>query len=210
MRNFILAIMIILLPGLSHNAISGQYNAVLSIGDPMPAFSNLPNITGNTLSTDKLTESVLVFVSLANHCPWVRGMDKDLIHLVDQFENHDVRIIGISMNRRKDDQLPAMQEHAKKVGYNFDYVYDDSQQFGRALGATRTPEYFVFNQDRKLAYMGLLHNSPGKISKNGEVKYINGPPSEFYAKNAIEGTLQDKPFSPTETRAHGCTIKYVQ
>ena len=201
---------LILFTLLSQNVISGQYNAVLDIGDSMPSFNNLPDISGNTLSTDELTESVLVFVSLANHCPWVRGMDKDLINLVDQLAEQDVRIIGISMNHREDDQLPAMKEHAKKVGYNFNYVYDDSQEFGRALGATRTPEYFVFNEERKLVYMGLLHNSPGKMSRDGDVKYINGDPSEFYAQDAIKHTLEDKAVSPTETRAHGCTIKYVQ
>ena len=76
--------------------------------------------------------------------------------------------------------------------------------------ATRTPEYFVFNKERELVYMGLLHNSPGKMGKNGNVKYINGDPSEFYVQAAVEHTLQDKTVSPAETRAHGCTIKYVQ
>ena len=127
---------------LSHNSISGQYNSILTIGDQMPSFNNLPGISGNTLSTDELTESVLVFVSLANHCPWVRGMDKDLIQLVDQLAEQDVRVIGVSMNHREDDQLPAMKEHAKKVGYNFDYVYDDSQEFGRALGGNPHPRIF--------------------------------------------------------------------
>ncbi len=208
MRRQLISLVIFAL--LAQNVIGGQFNAVLDIGDPMPSFTNLPDISGNALSSNELTESVLVFVSLANHCPWVRGMDKDLINLVDQLAEQDVRIIGIGMNHREDDQLPAMKKHAKKVGYNFNYVYDDSQEFGRALGATRTPEYFVFNKERKLVYMGLLHNSPGKMSKDGSIKHINGDPSEFYVQNAITHTLNNEPFTPAETRAHGCTIKYVQ
>lgn len=191
-------------------AVSGNYNAVLNIGDAMPEFTDLPDISGSKVSSRNLTESILVLVSLANHCPWVRGMDQDLVKLANRFENQDVRIVGLSMNHREDDRLPAMKKHAEKTGYHFNYLYDETQQLGRQLGATRTPEYFVFNKERKLVYMGLLHNSPGKISSDGSVKYINGNPSEFYVQNAIEATLNGDTITTIETRAHGCTIKYVQ
>ena len=191
-------------------ASAGQYNSILNIGDHLPEFSNLPSISGDTLSSNQLDEDILVFVSLANHCPWVKGMDKDLVALSNQFNSESVRIIGISMNHREDDRLPAMAVHAQKVGYSFDYLYDENQQFGKALGATRTPEYFVFNQQRKLIYMGALYNSPAKMSKDGSVKHINGDPNEFYVQNAILAALNNNPVEPAETRAHGCTVKYVQ
>ncbi len=189
---------------------AGKFNAVLNIGDPMPTFNNLPGTSGNTLSSDQLTESVIVFVSLANHCPWVRGMDKDLVQLVTDFEDDDIRVIGISMNHREEDRLSAMKKHAIRIGYNFEYLFDESQELGRQLGATRTPEYFIFNADRKLVYMGLLHNSPGKMNSDGSVNYINGEPDEFYVKNAIKNILNDETVLPAETRAHGCSIKYVK
>jgi peroxiredoxin len=191
-------------------AYSGQYNSILNIGDHIPEFNNLPSISGDTLSSNQLSEDILVFVSLANHCPWVKGMDKDLVTLSSQFKNDSVRIIGLSMNHREDDRLPAMAAHAKKVGYDFDYLYDESQKFGRALGATRTPEYFVFNKQRKLIYTGAPYNSPAKMSKDGSVKHIDGKPSEFYVHNAILATINNKQVNPAETRAHGCTVKYVQ
>lgn len=191
-------------------AFSGQYNSILDIGDPMPAFKDLPGIDGETLSSDDLKESVVVLVSLANHCPWVRGMDGDLVKLAGTFEDKDVRVIGFSVNRRDDDRLPAMKEHAKKTGYNFTYVYDESQELGRQLGATRTPEYFVFDKDRKLVYMGLLHNSPAKMNGDGSVQYIDGEPTRFYVKNAVNATLNGEAVDPSETRAHGCTVKYEQ
>ena len=194
----------------SHAAIGGKYNAVLNIGDKMPEFTDLPDISGNNISSNELTESVLVLVSLANHCPWVRGMDQDLVKLAADFEEQDVRIVALSMNHREDDRLPAMKAHAEKNGYHFNYLYDETQELGRQLGATRTPEYFVFNKERKLVYMGLLHNSPGKISSDGSVNYINGNPNEFYVQKAVEATLSGNTVGTTETRAHGCTIKYVK
>jgi hypothetical protein len=147
-------------------------------------------------------------VLLANHCPWVRGMDKGLIKLVDQFSGQSVKVVGLSVNLREDDRLEAMKLHAKKVGYNFSYVFDESQDLGRKLGATRTPEYFVFDKQRKLAYMGLLYNSPAKMNKDGSIRHINGEVTENYVANAINELLSGNKVKTSETRAHGCSVKY--
>jgi len=193
---------------LSGSIMAGEYNKVLNLGDPLPRFENLPTTDGGTLSASDLNTAVVVLVSLANHCPWVQGMDRSLVDLVEQFKGQDVRIVGFAVNHREDDRLPAMKEHARQAGYNFSYMYDESQQLGRALGATHTPEYFVFNTQRKLVYMGLLTNSPGRKTRSGEISFINGEPSEFYVANAISATLQGQPVKPAETRAHGCTVEY--
>lgn len=189
---------------------AGQFNSIINIGDQLPPFTALPSISGKSISSTDLSEDILVFVSLANHCPWVRGMDNDLVQLAHHFKDQSVRIIGLSMNHHEDDRLPAMIEHADKVGYTFEYLYDESQQFGRDLGATRTPEYFVFNKERNLIYTGALYNSPAKMNSDGSIKHINGEPSELYVQNAIQATLSNNDFSPKETRAHGCSVKYVQ
>lgn len=190
-------------------AFAGKYNSILDIGDRMPAFNGLPTTAGKTLSSADITEDIVVMVSLANHCPWVRGMDKDLVKLSREFKNQSVHIIGLSMNHREDDRLEAMKQHAIKYGYDFTYAYDESQQLGRALGATRTPEYFVFDKNRELSYMGLLYDSPAKVNFDGSVKHINGEPKEFYVRDAITALLNGKEVAIKETRAHGCSVKYV-
>jgi len=187
---------------------AGQYNRIVDLGDPMPDFENLPATDGSRLSASDLKASVVVLVSLANHCPWVRGMDGGLVSLVEQFRGQDVRVVGFAVNHREEDRLPAMQQHALKAGYNFTYVYDESQQLGRDLGATHTPEYFVFNSERRLVYMGLLTNSPARETRSGGISYINGEPTGFYVADAISATLEGRPVSPAETRAHGCTVEY--
>lgn len=189
-------------------AAAGEFNAIVDIGAPMPSFSNLPATDGGTLSSGDLSEDVVVLVFLANHCPWVQGMDHNLIELVDELDGKSVRVVGVSVNHRKDDRLAAMKAHGKKVGYNFTYVFDESQQLGRKLGATRTPEYFVFDKNRKLVYMGAVHDSPARKGRDGEIHYTKGTPSTFYVRDAINATLAGAPVNPAETRAHGCSVEY--
>ena len=198
----------ILLICLSTSLYAGKYNQIINLGDSLPAFTNLPGIDGTQLSSSDIKEDVLVMVILANHCPWVKGMDKDLVKLVDAFKGQSVKVVGFGVNLRADDRLEAMKTHAKKAGYNFSYVFDESQALGRALGATRTPEYFVFDKDRKLTYMGLLYNSPAKMNSDGSTRHINGEPSEFYVSDAITAILAGEAVTQAETRAHGCSVKY--
>lgn len=198
----------LILAAVAAPAWAGQFNSVLDIGDPMPMFENLPATDGQSYSSTDFDSEVMVLVSLANHCPWVRGMDAGLVELVEQFEGQDVRVVGFSVNHREDDRLPAMIEHGERVGYNFTYVYDESQELGRALGATRTPEYFVFDGDRRLTYMGLLTDSPARETRDGKILFTNGEPEVFYVRDAVVATLAGAPADPAETRAQGCSVKY--
>lgn len=184
---------------------AGQYNETVNIGDSMPVF-NLPTIDGNKISSKDIKEPIVVLVSVSSFCPWVRGMDKGLVNLKQQFKPEDVRIIGFSVNL--DDDLETMKQHANKSGYNFTYMYDKSQQLGRDLGTTVTPEYFIYNQKRKLVYTGLITNSPAMMTRNGTLRHINGKPTKFYVASAIKTSLAGKIVSPAETRAHGCSTMY--
>jgi peroxiredoxin len=200
-------LLLLLIPG----ALSaGQFNAVVDIGDSMPEFSDLPAIDGSTLSSSDLEEDLVILVFLANHCPWVQGMDGDLVALVDSLSGKSVRVVGVSVNHREDDRLPAMKRHAQENRYNFTYVFDESQDLGRALGATKTPEYFVFDKDRKLAYMGLIHNSPASKRRDGTINYTRGEPIDFYVEDAVASLLAGEDVDPAETRAHGCSVEYEQ
>ena len=85
----------------------GKYNKVLAIGDPMPPFKELPGIDGGVLSSSDIDSDIVVMVSLANHCPWVKGMDADLVKLAQANEGKSVTIVGFGVNLREDDRLEA-------------------------------------------------------------------------------------------------------
>ena len=211
LRGLILAALLLTMAILPCPALqAGEYNAVIDIGAPMPQFSDLPATDGTTLSSSDLEEEVVILVFLANHCPWVKGMDPDLVKLGDAVQSDKVRIVGVSVNHREDDRLPAMKEHAAQAGYNFTYVYDESQELGRALGATRTPEYYVFDKDRMLVYMGLLHNSPASRRRDGTINYTEGEPTQFYVEDTVKALLAGEEVTVAETRAHGCSVEYEQ
>lgn len=210
--NFILVFsrVAVILLAAGHLLLAGEFNRVMNIGDPLPRSGNLPAVGGTTLFLDDIDEEVLVLAFLANHCPWVQGVDDDLIKLVDEMAGKSVRVVGISVNHRKEDRLPAMEEYSSKVGYNFTYAFDESQDLGRKLGASRTPTFFVFDSRRHLVYTGLFHNSPAQMRRNGSVHYTKGEPTQLYVKEAIAAALEDRAAPVAETRAHGCNIAYVR
>jgi len=207
-RTASLSLLVVISLALTPPAVAGEYNAVANIGDPMPPLQNLPATDGTTLSASDLEEDIVILVFLANHCPWVKGMDGDLVRLVDEMSGQSVRVVGVSVNHREDDRLPAMKEHAEANGYNFIYVFDESQDIGRRLGATKTPEYFVFDQNRTLVYMGLLHNSPASMRRDGSINYTRGEPTEFYVQAAVAALQAGEEIAVPETRAHGCSVEY--
>lgn len=187
---------------------AGRYNDVISIGDPMPGFEKLPSVSGKKVSADEIDSDVLVLISLANSCPFSLGAEKDLIALVDSVKNKSVRILAIGINDNSIDDLPAMKERAKSAGFNFDYLRDESQALGRKLGATVTPEFFVFDKQRKLVYTGLLHNSPAMGYGDAPASYLKGEPTEFYVRDAINSALAGEPVALAETAPFGCTVQY--
>ena len=188
-------------------ASAGKYNAVVQIGMKAPTFASLPATDGKSYSMSDFKEDVLVVVFLANHCPWVKGGERDLVQTVNEFKGKSVRFIAIGVNLRQEDVLPAMKERSAKSGYNFVYLHDASQEIGRKFGATHTPEYFVLNKDRQIVYTGLLTNSPA-VMEGSAPRYVSGNPKDFYVRDAINAALAGKPAPVAETRAQGCTVEY--
>jgi peroxiredoxin len=209
-RCFLRQLALFMAAAASLQAGAGQYNTVMNIGDAMPSFADLPTVSGETLSSAHIKEDVVVLVSLSNTCPFSRGIEPDLIALVDKFQDKSVKVVGMSFNINSLDKMPAMQERAKESGFNFAYLRDESQDLGRALGTSVTPEFFVFNGDRELVYMGLLHNSPAMEQGPGESVYLRGEPEDFYVEDAIEHALAgtEDQLEVRETSAYGCTVEY--
>jgi hypothetical protein len=95
--------------------------------------------------------------------------------------------------------MPAMKARAKEKGFVFPYLFDETQQIAKAFGATRTPEFFVLNRERKIVYMGAMDDNP----KAAEVKIR-------YVEEAINAALQGRGPTKAETPPIGCLIRFVR
>jgi peroxiredoxin len=179
----------------------GKFNKKVAIGDAAPTFTDLPGTDGKKHSLgDFKGKEVVVVVITCNHCPVAVAYEDRIIALAKKYApsaDSKVAVVAINVNNLAADKLDKMKERAKNKGFNFPYLYDESQKIGRALGATVTPEFFVLNKDRKIAYMGALDDS----QRAAGVKHK-------YVEDAIDALLKGEKISTTETRARGCSVKY--
>ena len=124
-----------------------------------------------------------------------------LIAFAEEFCGPDGKaaLVAINVNRVPEDSFEKMQARARAQGFNFPYLYDESQQIARQFGALYTPEFFVLNKERKVVYMGAMDDSPQKAQV-----------TQLYVRPAVEAALEGKSPEVAETPAKGCAVRYVR
>jgi peroxiredoxin len=172
----------------------------MSVIEAPPAF-DLPGVDGRNHSLEEYADApVLVLVQSCNHCPYVLAWEDRINDLQRAYAHRGVRIVAINSNDADSypaDSFEAMVEHARQAGYEFDYLYDESQEVGRALGSERTPEAFVFDADRKLVYHGAVDDNRDE-----------GAATAHYLRDAIEAALAGETPAVADTAPVGCTVKW--
>ncbi|MFO0946929.1 MAG: thioredoxin family protein [Planctomycetota bacterium] len=181
---------------------AGEYNQALNIGDAGPAWRNLPGIDGKTHSlVDLAKKDVVVVVFTCNSCPVAVDYEDRIIDFTKKYAGPEdkVAVVAINVNKIEADSLPMMKERAKERGFNFPYLFDETQGIAKAYGATYTPEFFVLGKDRKVVYMGGMDDdsNPEKVKTN-------------YLVPAVEAALAGKKPEIAETLARGCMVRYAK
>ena len=172
----------------------------MEIGKSLFKFE-LPGVDGKTY--DKFTfadRNALVIIVTCNHCPYARAYWHRLVKLFNQFEEDNLMIMAISANDAEQypaDSFAEMKKLSKSLKLPFPYLYDEDQKVTKKLGATRTPEAFVFNSKRKLVYQGA-------IDDNWENENMV---MQVYLEDAIEDTLDGMEPDRPEVPAVGCSVK---
>ena len=174
--------------------------ATLSIGSTIPGF-NLIGTDNKKYSLDsfKDKEALLVIFS-CNHCPYVRA-NEDRIKEIQKDYKDKVQVIAINSNddiNYPEDSFENMKIRAAEKKFNFPYLRDDTQNVAKAFDAAHTPELFLFNKDRKLAYHGKIDDN-WQEPENVKSKYL---------RNALDELLAGKKILVPETYSIGCTIKW--
>ena len=172
----------------------------LAIGDRIPGFS-LPATDGRTYTVESFKETrLLVVLFTCNHCPYVQAYEDRIIQLHNTFAGN-VAFVCINANDEQnypDDRFEKMIERAKEKGFPFPYLRDKDQTVAQAFGAERTPEAFVFDTDRRLAYHGGIDDNckePEKVTAH-------------YLHDAIHAVLEGTPVKDPQMPTIGCTIKW--
>jgi peroxiredoxin len=181
-------------------AFAGKYNKVVSVGDKAPTFSGIPASQSGqdtSLSLPDIKEDVVVLVFLANHCPVVGMYDDRIIDFVNDYKGKNVKLVAVAVAKQDDDKLPAIKDYTQRKGIKYPYGYDETQEIGRAYGATNTPHFFVLDKERKIRYIGAMDDN----RKEDQVK-------KTYVRDAVDALLAGKPIEVDETRADGCGISY--
>jgi peroxiredoxin len=184
-------------------AIAGKYNETLSVGDAAPQWSGLPDVVSekkHSLADLKEKHVVVVFFT-CNSCPVAEDYEDRIIDLAKQYGGRDgkVAFVAINVNRVKEDLPDKMKLRAKKKHYPFPYLFDESQKIAKEYGANFTPEFFVLDHQRKIAFMGGMDDN----SNSADVK-------ERYLQPAIEAALRGEKPAVAEAPARGCRIRYVR
>lgn len=176
---------------------------MLPLGTKAPAFSLPDTISGKTLTLAQLqSDKATVIMFLCNHCPYVKYVQEQLVALANDYIPRGVAFIAISSNdvvNYPDDAPDKMKETAKKAGYSFPYLFDETQDVARAYKAACTPDFYLFDKEMKCAYRGQLDDArPG----NGR------PLTGADLRVAIDALLNGQKPNAQQKPSMGCNIKW--
>ena len=163
---------------------------------------DLRGVDGERYSLSSFADKKAVVVIIScNHCPTVVAYEDRMIAIQKDYEDRGVALVAINPNDEVNypsDSLENMVIRAKGKGFNFPYLRDESQDVAGAYGATRTPEVFVLDSDRRVVYHGRIddnEHAPSLVQSHD-------------LRKALDELLVGKPISTPETTPVGCTVKW--
>jgi peroxiredoxin len=173
---------------------------MVPLGTPAPYFT-LDDISGATVHlNDFATAPALLVAFLCNHCPYVRHIESELGRTVARYPS--LAVVGICTNDAEaypDDRPERLADQARRASWTFPYLVDTDQTVGRAFAAVCTPDFFLYDAQRRLAYRGAFDEStPG----NGK------PVTGVLLRDAISRVLAGEPVPEPHRPSMGCSIKW--
>ncbi len=175
----------------------------LKLGSKIPNFS-LKGIDGKTYDLDSFKDKkALIIIFSCNHCPYVQAYQQRMVEIQKDYFDKGVAVAAINSNddlNYPDDSFENMIRRAEEANFNFPYLRDEDQSAAKAFDATHTPEIFLFNENRELAYHGKIDDN---WQDENKVK-------NKYLRDALDELLSGKEISVPETFSIGCTIKWKQ
>lgn len=175
---------------------------MLPLGTPLPEFALVDAASGQTVRSASLSGAVAVVAFICNHCPFVVHIKAGLSEFGRYCKDRGVSCVAISANdvtTHPMDGPAAMAEDARRQGYTFPYLFDDTQTVARAFDARCTPEFYVFDAEGKLAYRGQFDDArPSRPA----------PVTGADVRAAVDALLAGARPSADQNPSVGCNIKW--
>ncbi|BAZ54237.1 alkyl hydroperoxide reductase/ thiol specific antioxidant/ Mal allergen (plasmid) [Nostoc sp. NIES-4103] len=178
-------------------------STMLPLGTKAPDFHLPEVVSGKTTSLATFADKkALLVMFICRHCPFVKHVQKELAQLGKDYFTSDLGIVAISANDAKnypDDAPDSLKAFVTEQGFTFTLCYDETQETAKAYTAACTPDFFVFDQQRKLVYRGQLDDSR---PSNGK------PVTGADLRAAIDAVLAGKSVTDEQKPSVGCNIKW--
>jgi peroxiredoxin len=174
-----------------------------ALGRPAADF-HLPNVvSGATLSLASFAgKQALLVMFISRHCPYVQHVKHELARLGKDYAGRPLGIVAISSNyvvQYPDDAPERLREMAAELGLNYPICYDETQEVAKAYDAACTPDFFLYDEHRRLVYRGQLD---GARPRN------DVPVTGADMRAAIDAVLAGQPVNPQQRPSVGCNIKW--
>ncbi|TWU57987.1 thioredoxin family protein [Rubripirellula reticaptiva] len=177
-------------------------STMLPLGTTAPAFE-LTGTDGKVVSIDQFDGAkALLVMFMCNHCPYVIHVADELATLANDYADQGVAFVGINSNdaeKYPDDSLEAMVKEKAARGYPFPYLFDSDQSVAIAYSAACTPDFFLFDADKRLVYRGQLDSSRPKTDI---------PVTGNDLRAAIDAVIGGKLPTADQRPSIGCNIKW--
>lgn len=179
-----------------------ETSTMLPLGTAAPDFA-LPDLGADVVSLDALaTGPALLVAFICNHCPFVQHIEHVLGQVSAGWQQQGVAMAGICANDAQqypDDDRDGLAAQAARAGFTFPYLIDESQEVARSYRAACTPDFFLFDRNRRLAYRGAFD-----ASTPGNGKPVTGADLD----DAISAVLAERDVPEPHRPAMGCGIKW--
>jgi peroxiredoxin len=178
-------------------------SAMMPLGTKAPDFHLLNVVSGKTMSLAEFSsKKILLVMFICRHCPYVKHIQNELVKLGKDYSSKNTAIVAISSNdadKYPEDSPASLKEMALGLHFDFPLCFDETQETAKAYHAACTPEFYVFNGERKLIYRGQFDDSRPKN---------NIPVNGKDLRAALDAALHDQLISADQRPGIGCNIKW--
>ena len=177
-------------------------STMLPLGTEALDFS-LVNVDGRTVALSDFEDApALLVIFMCNHCPFVKHIADALAQFAVEYLPKGLAIVGINSNDAANypaDSPEQMVREAEERGYQFPYLYDETQEVAKAYRAACTPDFFLFDRDHRLVYRGQFDDSRPDSGI---------PVSGADLRAAVDAVLAGKRPPAQQRPSIGCNIKW--